>query len=65
MNLNLGQLKSELKKFGLNPADWNIQRLKEEKYKIANNKDQNFYFLGDAKQVGIAPQWENIQLISI
>lgn len=64
MNIHLEQLKSELKKFGLNPIEWNIQKTKNKRYKIAHIRDQNFYFLGEAKQVGFAPQWEQIQLIS-
>ena len=64
MNTNLEQLKSELKKFGLNPSDWKIQKTKKSNYKIANVRDQSFYFLGETKQIGALPQWEQTHLIA-
>jgi hypothetical protein len=60
----LMQLKTELKKFGLNPADWKVLKIKPSKYKIANVKDHSFYFLGEAQQDELIPRWNYIRLVS-
>lgn len=57
-------LQNNLKKFGLNPADWKIRQLREKKYKIANIHDGQFYFLGEAKSSGGIPSWNHIILAS-
>ncbi len=57
-------LKNDLKKFGLNPAEWTICMLSEQKFKIANMKDQKFFFVGETHLVGLLPQWANLKLIS-
>jgi hypothetical protein len=64
MNKALIQLQIDLKKFGLNPADWKLQKMKRRYYKIANVRDQDFYFLGEARQKNFVPQWTQIQLAS-
>jgi len=64
MNKNLILLHSDLKKFGLNPLDWKLKKMKKRHYKIANINDNNFYFLGEIQQSGLVPQWAKIQLAS-
>jgi hypothetical protein len=57
-------LQNNLKKFGLNPTDWKIQRIRSSHYKIANVRDENFYFLGEATQTAGLLLWSQIKLAS-
>jgi hypothetical protein len=57
-------LKNDLKKFGLNPTEWTIRELNEQKFKIAHVKDQHFCFVGDTHLVGAFQRWTNLKLIS-
>lgn len=59
------RLKNDLKKFGLNPAEWTIRELNEQKFKIASIKDQQFYFVGETQPVGPFQRWTNLKLISL
>jgi hypothetical protein len=57
-------LKNDLKKFGLNPAEWTIRELNEQKFKIAHVTDQQFCFIGNTQPLGRFQQWTNLNLIS-
>jgi hypothetical protein len=63
MSITLMQLRTDLIKFGLNPADWRLKKVQRRRYKIANIKDRDFYFLGETKP-GLMGQWSHIQLAS-
>src|SRR4051812_22794889 len=50
-------LQNSLKKFGLNPMDWKILKVRDQKYKIAHIHDGQFYFLGEAMTQKGSPVW--------
>ncbi|WP_413288663.1 hypothetical protein [Bdellovibrio sp. HCB337] len=58
-------LKKDLKKFGLNPEEWTVRKLKEKTYKVMHIKDHQFYFHGQTKQVGVLPEWSQLRLFSL
>lgn len=58
-------LKKDLKKFGLNPEEWIVKKLKEQTYKVRHIKDRQFYFYGQTQQVGLLPEWTQLQLFSL
>lgn len=55
-------LKKDLKKFGLNPEEWIVRKLKEKTYQVTHIKDRHFYFRGKAQQVGLLPEWTQLSL---
>jgi len=57
-------LKNELKKFGLNPAEWTLRRLTRQRFHVVHVADQEFYFLGETKSCGLFQEWTNLQLVS-
>lgn len=57
------ELHQDLKKFGLNPAEWSLQKLRNHSYKIAHIKDSGFYFMGKSHLKGL--RWVNLRLISL
>lgn len=57
-------LHNELKKYGLNPTEWTLQKLARKRFKIVHIDDQAFYFYGETKKQGLLQQWETLQLIS-
>jgi hypothetical protein len=57
-------LQNSLKKYGLNPLHWKIQKVHEKKYKIANVHDDEFYFIGEADTTNKTPTWNSLVLAS-
>lgn len=57
-------LHKDLIKYGLNPAEWTIRELTEQRFKIAHVKDHAFCFLGETQKNGLFLQWTKLQLLS-
>lgn len=57
-------LHNELKKYGLNPTEWKLQKLPRKRFKIVHIDDQTFYFHGETKPNGLLQQWAVLKLIS-
>jgi hypothetical protein len=58
-------LKNDLRKFGLNPAEWSIREINEQKFKIAHINDEQFCFVGETHTLGLFQQWTSLNLISL
>jgi hypothetical protein len=57
---------TQLKWFGLNPQEWLLEAISEDKYHIQNKADKEFCFLGIANNKNASEtKWEQIQLIHL
>ena len=59
------QLNLSLRHFGLNPLEWDIQRLQGSSYLISHKYDQGFEFRGQVEYRHKQPRWKFIRLWSI
>lgn len=64
MCINQWSLQNDLTKYGLNPAEWSLRELSEQRFKIVHVEDQNFYFVGETRRSGFTRRWAKIKLIS-
>ncbi len=58
------QLRSELRHFGLNPADWSIIKLQSLSYLIKNKVDESFSLYGQLEYKKSKPTWKSLELAS-
>lgn len=60
------KLQADLKKFGLNPAEWSMQKVKSSLgYLIKNRTDESFAMYGELEYRKRKPSWKSIIIISI
>lgn len=64
-NIQISQLHSDLKHYGLNPSDWRILKESSQVYKVQSRSDQNFVFVGRARRKGRQLKWKNLTLVSL
>lgn len=58
-------LQSQLLNFGLNPAEWTLNRLHSVGYLIEHRYDTNFKFIGKYEFKARRPRWKTVELFSI
>lgn len=58
-------LSLSLKAFGLNPSEWNINRLEGSDYIVRHKFDQGFEFRGQVEYRNLKPCWKFLRLWSI
>lgn len=59
-------LQAELKSFGLNPSEWNIEKIHAAEYMIKHKTDKDFSFWGKLQFTKTKrPTWKILQLASI
>lgn len=63
--ITLLKLQSELKLFGLNPAEWSLQRVQALSYVIQNRLDKNFALYGRLEYRNKKPSWKSLELVSL
>ena len=63
---NKNQLLQDLKRFGLNPREWQLlDGLSDQPQLITHKKEENFFLLGIVKKGAKAFYWADIQVLSI
>ncbi|WP_415062700.1 hypothetical protein [Bdellovibrio sp.] len=63
--ITLLKLQSELKFFGLNPAEWSLQQAQALSYVIRNKLDKNFALYGRLEYRDKKPRWKSLELVSL
>jgi len=61
----LTNLQTQLKHFGLNPAEWTLQRIQSLSYIIQNKNDESFALYGRLEFRNHKPQWKSLEVMSI
>lgn len=60
------KLQSDLKNYGLNPAEWTLQRIQSSlSYLIKNRADETFAMYGELEFRKRKPQWKSLEVISL
>lgn len=60
------KLQSDLGKYGLNPAEWTLHRIKSSlSYLIKNRFDESFTMYGELEFRKQKPQWRSLEVVSI
>lgn len=63
--LNNLKLQSSLTDFGLNPWEWNLEKLSTLAYLIKNNFDENFQMYGHLEYKNQKPKWKELEVVSL
>ncbi|WP_295903359.1 hypothetical protein [uncultured Bdellovibrio sp.] len=63
--MTLLKLQAQLKNFGLNPAEWSLQRIQSLTYVIQNRNDENFALYGRLEYRNHQPQWKSLEVVSL
>lgn len=61
----MNHLSLSLRNFGLNPMEWDIQRLQGSQYLIKHKFDEGFEFQGQIEYRDKKPRWKFLKLWSI
>lgn len=61
----LMKLKSDLKHFGLNPADWSLQPFRKQHFIIQNKSDKKFTLHGQLEYSQKKLRWKSLEVISL
>ncbi|HWU45109.1 MAG TPA: hypothetical protein VN132_16765 [Bdellovibrio sp.] len=59
------RLQEELKNFGLNPAEWSLQKVRSLGYVVQNNIDKSFSLYGTTTFRHRKPIWQSLELHSL
>lgn len=59
------KLQAELKRFGLNPSEWSLQRIQSLTYLVQNRLDRSFTFRGHLEFRQQKPQWKSLEVLSL
>ncbi len=59
------QLVKDLKNFGLNPQEWEIDGRQSDIFTIQSKKDKSFILLGTIRRLKESVSWQNITLASL
>lgn len=59
------QLVKDLKNFGLNPQEWEIEGRQSDIFTIQSKKDKSFILLGTIRRLKESVSWQNITLASL
>lgn len=63
--MNFLKLQTDLTNFGLNPTEWTIQKIRSTLFRVQNNSDQSFSFVGQLEYHNRRPRWKKLILISL
>lgn len=63
--LNFLKLQTDLINYGLNPAEWTIQKIRNTYFRVQHNGDKSFSFLGQLEYHNRRPRWKKLILISL
>lgn len=58
-------LRKDLIQFGLDPRDWRIEKIDDERWSIRHEDDKDFRLLGRIASACARPRWSDIQLVSL
>ena len=64
-SMTIQKLQTDLCKFGLNPADWNIEYIEALRYLIRSKKDRSLSLYGRLQYKNKKPTWKSIDLITL
>lgn len=59
------KLQTDLSKFGLNPAEWTLEKVQSVSYLIRNKLDRSFAFYGRLELKKNIPTWKSIDLVAL
>ncbi|WP_374028020.1 hypothetical protein ACES2J_04310 [Bdellovibrio bacteriovorus] len=63
--LRLLKLQTELKSFGLNPAEWSLQKIQALGYLLQNTQDEKFAMYGRLEYRDKKPRWKSLEVVSL
>lgn len=63
--LRLLKLQTELKSFGLNPAEWSLQKIQALGYLLLNTQDEQFAMYGRLEYRDKKPRWKSLEVVSL
>lgn len=63
--LRLLKLQTELKSFGLNPAEWSLQKIQALGYLLLNTQDEKFAMYGRLEYRDKKPRWKSLEVVSL
>ncbi|AHZ86193.1 hypothetical protein AB1A81_04335 [Bdellovibrio bacteriovorus] len=63
--LRLLKLQTELKSFGLNPAEWSLQKIQVLGYLLQNTQDEKFAMYGRLEYRDKKPRWKSLEVVSL
>lgn len=58
------KLQSELRTFGLNPAEWSLQKIQTLGYLLQNTQDKQFALYGKLEYRNNKPRWKSLEVLS-
>ena len=64
-SMTIQKLQTDLCKFGLNPADWNIEYIEALRYLIRSKTDRSLSLYGRLQYKNKKPTWKSIDLITL